>query len=87
MASLLKPGFIDPADAERFSTPGLSIFMVLPGPLPALSSFREMLSTAQSLASALNASVYDMRRQPLSPEAVLKLEREVEQWARQNPMS
>ncbi len=87
VASLLKPGFIDPADAERFSTPGLSIFMVLPGPLPAISSFREMLSTAQSLATALNASVYDMRRQPLSPEAVLKLEREVEQWARQNPMS
>ncbi len=87
VASLLKPGFIDPADEQSFSTPGLSIFMVLPGPLPPVSTFREMLSTAQSLAKTLNASVYDMRRQPLSPEASLKLEREVEQWARQNPMS
>ena len=61
--------------------------MVLPGPLPAVSTFREMLATAQSLAKSLNASVYDMRRQPLTPEVGLKLEREVEQWARQNPMS
>ncbi len=87
VASLLKPGFIDPADEQSFSTPGLSIFMVLPGPLPAVSTFREMLATAQSLAGMLNASVYDMRRQPLTPEVTLKLEREVEQWARQNPMS
>ncbi len=87
VASLLKPGFIDPADEDSFSTPGLSMFMVLPGPLPAISTFREMLATAQSLAKSLNASVYDMRRQPLTPEASLKLEREVEQWARQNPMS
>lgn len=86
VASLLKPGFIDPAEEQSFSTPGLSIFMVLPGPLPAVSTFREMLATAQSLAKALNASVYDMRRQPLTPEATLKLEREVEQWARANPM-
>lgn len=87
VASLLKPGLIDPAEEHSFSTPGLSIFMVLPGPLPAVSTFREMLATAQSLAKTLNASVYDMRRQPLSPEVTLKLEREVEQWARQNPMS
>lgn len=86
VASLLKPGFIDPAESASFSTPGLSIFMVLPGPLPAMSAFREMLATAESLASALNASVYDMRRQPLTPEGKLKLEREVETWARANPM-
>ena len=86
VASLLKPGFIDPAEAASFSTPGLSIFMVLPGPLPAMSAFKEMLATAESLATALNAGVYDMRRQPLMPESKLRLEREVEQWARANPM-
>lgn len=86
VASLLKPGLLDPAEEQSFGTPGLSIFMVLPGPLPAMSAFREMLSTAKSLATALNASVYDMRRQPLTPEATLKLERDVEQWARANPM-
>ncbi len=86
VASLLKPGLLDPAETATFATPGLSIFMVLPGPLPAMSAFQEMLATAQSLSKVLNAHVYDMRRKPLSPEATLKLEHEVEQWARANPM-
>jgi len=87
VASLLKPGYLDPAIAAGFSTPGLSLFLVLPGPLPPVTAFRDMLSTANALAQALNAEVYDMRRKPLTPEALLKLEHDVEHWARQHPMS
>ncbi|MGL1386224.1 cell division protein ZipA C-terminal FtsZ-binding domain-containing protein, partial [Vibrio parahaemolyticus] len=50
VASLLKPGFLDPAQEKTFSTPGLSIFLVLPGPLPAMTAFREMAKVAQALA-------------------------------------
>ena len=85
VASLLKPGYLDPAEATGFSTPGLSMFLVLPGPLPPVTAFREMLQTAHALAQALNAEVYDMRRKPLTPEALLKLEHDVEHWARQHP--
>lgn len=85
VASLLKPGYLDPALAPNFSTPGLSIFMVLPGPLPPVTAFREMMQTAQNLAKALNSEVFDMRRKPLTPESLLKLEFEVEGWARSNP--
>lgn len=87
VASLLKPGHLDPSTAAGFSTPGLSLFLVLPGPLPPVSAFRDMLATANALARALNAEVYDMRRTPLTPEALLKLEHDVEHWARQNPMA
>jgi cell division protein ZipA len=85
VASLLKPGYLDPASAAGFSTPGLSMFLVLPGPLPPVTAFRDMLSTANALAQALNAEVYDMRRKLLTPEALLKLEHDVEHWARQHP--
>lgn len=85
VASLLKPGFLDPQGAAGFSTPGLSMFLVLPGPLPPVTAFRDMLSTANALAQALNAEVYDMRRTPLTPAALLKLEHDVEHWARQHP--
>lgn len=85
VASLLKPGYLDPALAAGFSTPGLSMFMVLPGPLPPVGAFREMMQVAQALARALNAEVFDMRRKPLTPESLLKLEHDVEHWARANP--
>ncbi|MDP3859028.1 MAG: cell division protein ZipA C-terminal FtsZ-binding domain-containing protein [Stagnimonas sp.] len=85
VASLLKPGYLDPSVAAGFSTPGLSMFMVLPGPVPPVTAFREMMQAAQGLAQALNAEVYDMRRKPLTPESLLKLEHDVEHWARQHP--
>ena len=53
VASLVKPGALDPAEAEGFATPGLSIFMVLPGPVRPVAAFQDMLDTARGLAKAL----------------------------------
>lgn len=87
VASLLKPGLLDPAQASSFSTPGLSMFLTLPGPVPPMTAWSDMLSAAQGLAKALNAELYDMRRKPLTADVLLKLEHEVEDWARKHPMS
>lgn len=82
VASMLKPGVLDPAAAASFSTPGLTLFMVLPGPQQPQDAIRDMLGTAQQLARALNAEVCDARRRPLAPAALRELEQEVEAWAR-----
>lgn len=82
VASLVKPGVLVPAEAAGFSTPGLSVFMVLPGPLKPAAALQDMLSTAQALARALNAEVYDGRKQPLTGESMRELQRDVEDWAR-----
>ena len=84
VASLLKPGHLDPALADSFSTPGLTLFMVLPGPQKPADAIRDMLSTAERLARALNAEVYDAKRKPLSPGAARNLQLEVEAWAGTN---
>jgi cell division protein ZipA len=84
VASLLKPGHLDPAAAESFSTPGLTLFMVLPGPQKPADAIRDMLDTAARLARALNAEVYDSKRKPLSPGAARNLQLEVESWAAAN---
>ena len=81
VASLLKPGHLDPALADSFSTPGLTLFMVLPGPQKPAEAIRDMLGTAERLALALNAQVYDSKRKPLSPGAARNLQLEVETWA------
>jgi cell division protein ZipA len=84
VASLLKPGVLDPKLADSFSTPGLTLFMILPGPRQPLDALRDMLGTAERLARALNAEVFDSRRNLLSAQAARALTAEVEAWARQS---
>lgn len=82
VASLLKPGVLDPAAATGFSTPGLTLFMVLPGPVRAADAVRDMIGTAEKLARALNAEVFDSKRNPLTPAGIRALQQDVEGWAR-----
>ncbi|HUR40553.1 MAG TPA: cell division protein ZipA C-terminal FtsZ-binding domain-containing protein [Verrucomicrobiae bacterium] len=84
VASLVKPGALDPQEAEGFATPGLSIFMVLPGPAHPVAAFQDMLDTARALARSLNAQLYDSeQRAPLTAERERILHQQVEDWARQ----
>lgn len=82
VASLIKPGVLDPAEQQGFSTPGLTLFMILPGPARPQSAVADMLSTARALAQELNAEVYDSNRQPLSRDAEQALSAEIDTWAR-----
>jgi cell division protein ZipA len=82
VASLLKPGHLDPAVAEDFQTPGLTLFMVLPGPVRAADAVRDMITTAERLAKAIGAEVYDARKQPFTPTSARELQQEIESWAR-----
>jgi cell division protein ZipA len=85
VASLVKPGSLDPAEAEGFATPGLSVFMVLPGPSRPVVAFQDMLDTARGLARALNAELYDSeQRAPLTPARERALHEQVEEWARRH---
>ena len=85
VASLVKPGALDPAEAEGFATPGLSVFMVLPGPARPVAAFQDLLDTARGLARALNAELYDSeQRAPLTLERERALHQQVEEWARRH---
>lgn len=83
VASLIKPGHLDPAEQQTFSTPGLSVFMVLPGPMAAETAIGDMLGTARALALQLNAEVFDSNRELLTPVAEKAMTAEVKTWARQ----
>jgi cell division protein ZipA len=84
VASLLKPGTLDPAAQKEFSTPGLTAFMVLPNAANPREALRDLIDTARALASQLNAEVFDANRQRLTPEAQRVLSAEVEAWAKRN---
>lgn len=84
VASLIKPGVLDPAEQQGFSTPGLTVFMLLPGPGRPQAALQDMITTAQALANALNAEVFDASRQPFTAESARQLQADVEAWAQRN---
>lgn len=84
VAGLLKPGQLDPAEAESFSTPGLTLFMLLPGPASPVDAVRDLLNTAKELAKSLKGELFDNKRQPFTEASERAMLADVEDWARRN---
>ena len=66
MVNMVKPGSFDPATIHEITTPGVSLFMQLPGPSHAEAAFDDMLNTAQRMSEALEARLCDRSRQPMT---------------------
>ncbi len=80
-ASLSKPGNFDTTsmDFQRFA--GLSLFTVLPGPLPAPEALDRLLDTARDLSHRLQAQLLDDQGQPLDATRIMALRSSVQQLA------
>lgn len=66
IASLIKPGALDPAEAARFASPGLTLYLTVPGPRDPVAALEDLLITSDRLAGALDGDVFDQERQPLT---------------------
>lgn len=81
-ANMVKPGHFDMSRIDTLSTPGLSFFMALPGPLPALDAWDTMLPTAQRLAELLDATVLDEERNALGRQRISHIRDDLRAWDR-----
>ncbi|MEK6805438.1 MAG: cell division protein ZipA C-terminal FtsZ-binding domain-containing protein [Pseudomonadota bacterium] len=82
VTSLTAPGYLDRTQATSFSTPGLGLFLRLPGPGQPKAALRDMLATAEALAAALKAVLFDAAHQPLTEDSVRRLAADIEDWTR-----
>ncbi|SEM16670.1 cell division protein ZipA [Luteibacter sp. UNCMF331Sha3.1] len=82
VANLVKPGNFDMARIATLQTPGLSFFMALPGPIPALDAWDAMLPTAQRLAELLDGLVLDEERNALGRQRIAHIRDELRGWDR-----
>lgn len=82
IANMVKPGNFDLSRVDTLRTPGLSFFMTLPAPIPALDAWDAMLPTAQRLAELLDGQVLDEERNALGRQRVAHIRDELRGWDR-----
>jgi len=68
VANMLKPGVLDPVDQDHLSTPGLTLFLVLPGAIEGVRAMRDMMETANGIAQRLGGQVLDDKRSLLKAQ-------------------
>jgi cell division protein ZipA len=84
VANMVKPGSFDMARVTALQTPGLSFFMTLPAPIPALDAWDTMLPTAQRLAELLDGLVLDEERNALGRQRIAHIRDELRGWDRRH---
>lgn len=82
VASMVKPGTLDPDQPDTLETPGLALFMQLPGPSDGLSAFEQMLEAARRLADQLEGHLLDGTRCDLTNQAVEHIREELREYRR-----
>jgi cell division protein ZipA len=73
VASLSKPGILDPANLDFQRLTGISLFTVLPGPLPPTAALDHLLHTARDLSERLQAQLQDEHGHVLDAERLESL--------------
>lgn len=82
VANLVEPGTLEIGAMAETGTPGLTLFLQLPGPLRPLQAFDLFASTAQQLATRLNGELRDKTRSALSRQTLDHLRDDIQQFER-----
>jgi len=79
-ASLVEPGTFDLTTIREQEIPGISLFMVLPGPIDGAKAFDLMIAAARALAHSLDAELVDESGSTLSIQREHYLREEIIQF-------
>lgn len=79
-ASLVEPGSFDLTNIKDQEIPGISMFLVLPGPLEGVESFDMMMASARTLAQSLDGELLDESGSTLSIQRERYLREEIIQF-------
>lgn len=83
-ASLVEPGSFDLANIKDQEIPGISLFLVLPGPVKGVEAFDSMMTAARTVAKALNAELLDESGSSLSIQRERYIREEIIQYQHSN---
>lgn len=83
VANIKEPGIFSLTEIERFYSPGLALFMCLPGPLSGRVAFELMLNQAYKLAEILKGVLEDETHHPLELSKISSLRAKIERFERE----
>ena len=80
--NVVQPGTFDLDTIDTMRTPGIGLFLCLPGPKDPQEAFERMIATARRLAQALDARLCDETRSTLSVQALNHLRERIAEYGR-----
>ncbi len=80
LANAVEPGTFDTENWSDFSSPGLTLFMQLPGPTESRAAFDKTLQVGMGLAEALDGELCDDSRSVVTAQTVSHLKEEIEAY-------
>ena len=83
-ASLVEPGSFDLANIKDQEIPGISLFLVLPGPIDGIEAFDMMMAAARAIAQTLDAELLDESGSTLSIQRERYMREEIIQYQHSN---
>jgi len=83
-ASLVEPGSFDLANIKDQQIPGISLFLVLPGPVDSVEGFDLMMAAARALSQTLDGELLDESGSTLSIQRERYLREEIIQYQHSN---
>ena len=84
MANISPPGRFDHHAWNTFETPGVTLFLTLPGPMPALDAWDAMLATARNLGERLHADILDDAHSTLTRQRSAQIREEMREYDRRH---
>lgn len=82
MANIKRPGSFDPSGWNLFETPGVTLFLTLPGPVSALDAWDAMLATGRRLSEILEADLMDDAQCLLTRQRIAQIREQMREFDR-----
>jgi cell division protein ZipA len=77
VANLVEPGTFNLENLDEMSTPGLTLFLKLPGPVEDIKAFDGFIDVAMQLKESLGAELRDKKRNILSKQMIGHMREEI----------
>ncbi len=87
LANSVEPGTFDLDTLDDFSTPGLTLFMQLPGPMNGITALDSMLAAAHIIATALHGELRDQSRSVISKQTIEHMHSEIIEYQRRQRLA